>query len=355
MAPLTPRVKLISTIALLALTGAGCFGGSSTGGNDGGVFKTVDSGAAWIQQTAIPSAKGVGTIGGTDVIALEMDPEDNQAVYAGTRANGLLYSLDGATSWIQPRDAGLKEGMISAVEVDPTSVCVVYVAKGQRLYKTDDCLRTFDSEAYVETRAGVIVAEIAVDWYNPEIVWLGLSNGDVFKSEDGATTWVTSVSTKKTVTGVIVSNADSRVVLVATESDGFYKTTDAGATWVQIKDELKEFKNAAKVTTLVQDATGGTVVAATAYGLMRSKDFGNTWEALQLLSSPGQVDIFTLAMNPTDTNELAYAAGTTFYRSVDAGVKWTTTKIPTTRVPMSLVVDPTDSAVAYLGVATIED
>ena len=347
--------KLALLLGSIALVGAGCFGGGSYGGNDGGAFKTVDAGAEWTQQVAIPSAKGVGTIGGTDVIALEMDPQDNLAIYAGTLANGLLYSLDGATSWMQPRDAGLKEGTISAVEVDPTDACVVYVAKGQRLYKTDDCLRTFDSEAYVETRAGVTIAEIAVDWYNPMTVWIGMSNGDVLKSEDGATTWATSVSTKKNVTGLIVSNADSRVVLAATESDGFYKTIDAGATWTQIKDELKEFKNAAKVSALVEDETGGTVMAATAYGLVRSKDFGNTWEALQLLSSPGQVDIFAIAMNPKDTNELAYAAGTTFYRSADGGVKWTTTKIPTTRVPMALVVDPTDTSVAYVGVAAIED
>ncbi|SRR3989339_250777 len=354
LSPLSPAKKLFVLAATIALTGAGCFGGSTSGGNDGGVFMTADAGSAWTQQTAIPSAKGVGTIGGTNVIALEMDPQDNAALYAGTVSQGLLYSLDGATGWMQPRDAGLKEGEISAVEVDPTNVCVVYVAKGQRLYKTEDCLRSFDSEAYVETRAGVTIRRIAVDWYNPLMVWIGLSNGDVLKSEDGAVTWQTSLSSKKSITGLMVSNADSRVVLVGTETDGFYKTTDSGIAWTQIKDELKEFKNAAKVSAFVQDKTGGTVLAATAYGILRSKDFGNTWEALQLLSSAGQVDIHTLAMNPADTNEIAYAAGTTFYRSLDGGVKWTTTKIPTTRVPMALVLDPTHTSVAYLGVATIE-
>jgi len=346
--------KLALLLGSIALVGAGCLGQKTSGGNDGGVFKTSDAGTEWTQQTAIPSAKGVGSIGGSDVITLEMGPEDNQAIYAGTAAHGLLYSLDGATSWQQPRDAGLKEGTVKAVEVNPTDACVVYVAKGQRLYKTDDCLRTFSSEAYVETRAGVTISEIAVDWYNPQIVWIGLSNGDVLKSEDGTVTWLTSVSTKKNVTGLMVSNADSRVVLVATESDGFYKTADAGASWTQVKEGLKEFKNADKVSALVQDKTGGTVVASTAYGLMRSKDFGTTWEMMQLLSSPGQVVIYTVAMDPTDTNEIAYAAGKTFYRSVDGGAKWTTSEITTTRAPMALLMDPTDTEVVYLGVATVE-
>lgn len=346
--------KLALLLGSVALLGAGCFGSSSSGGNDGGVFGTSDAGSTWTQQTAIPSAKGVGTIGGTDVVALEMDPEDSQALYAGTAAHGLLYSLDGAGSWMQPRDAGLKEGRVSAIEVHPSDVCTVYFAKAERLYKTEDCMRSFDSEAYVETRSGVTVAKIAVDWYNPDIVWIGLSNGDVMKSEDGAATWQTSLSAKKAITGLMVSNADSRAVLVATETDGFYKTADAGATWTQVKDELKEFKNASKVTGLVQTKDAGTVLASTAYGVIRSKDFGGTWEALQLLSSPGQVDIYTLAVNPEDANEIAYAAGTTFYRSQDGGAKWTTTKIPSTRVPMALLLDPADTDVAYLGVATIE-
>lgn len=346
--------KLLIVLGALALVGAGCFGNKSAGGNDGAVFKTADAGAEWTQQVAILSAKGVGSVGGTDVVSLEMDPGDNLAVYAGTAANGLLYSLDGATSWQQPRDAGLKEGTVSAIEVDPSSACVAYVAKGQRLYKTDDCLRTFSSEAYVETRNGVTISRIAVDWYNSQIVWIGLSNGDVMKSEDGSKTWVTSVSTKEAVTGIMVSNADSRTVLVATEKDGFFKTADTGTTWTQVKDELKELRNAAKVTALTQDKTGGTVIAATGYGLLRSKDFGTTWEALQLLSSPGQVAIGAVAVNPDDTNEIVYAAGNTYYRSVDGGLKWTTSELTTTRLPTTIVMDPTDTNVVYLGVAAAD-
>lgn len=346
--------KTLLLLGSLALVGAGCFGSSSTGGADGGVFKTVDAGQEWTQQAAIPSAKGVGSIGSSDVIALEMDPQDNQVVYAGTASNGLIFSTDAAASWQQPRAAGLKEGTVGAVEVDPTDVCTVYAAKGARLYKTDDCARTFSSEAYVETRAGVTITKVVVDWYNPLIVWIGLSNGDVLKSEDASATWQTSVATKKAVTGLMVSNADSRVVLVATESDGFFKTTDAGASWTQVKDELKELRNAAKVTSVVQDAGGSTVLASTAYGLIRSKDFGSTWEALQLLSSPGQVEIRSVAVDPDDANVIVYAAGSTFYRSVDGGLKWTTSTVQTTRAPMAVLVDPTDANAVYLGVATIE-
>ena len=342
--------KLALILSAVALTGAGCFGGvGKTGSADGGVFKTTNGGTAWTQQTAIVSANGTGSIATTDVLALAMDPQDNQTVYAGTKAAGLLYSLDGAASWQQARNPGLREGAIGAIAVDPTNVCVVYVAKGQHLFKSSDCLRSANPDAYVETRTGVTISSLAVDWYDSKVIWIGLSNGDVLKSEDATATWQTSTSSAEKITGILVSNADSRVVLASTYGGGFYKTVDSGVTWTQIKDGLKDLKNTAKVAGVAQDKTGGVVVAATGYGLIRSKDFGSTWEGLQLLSAPGQVLIPSVAIDPANADTIAYAAGSTFYRSADGGIKWTTTKIPSLRNPSAILLDPTDPTVYYLG------
>jgi photosystem II stability/assembly factor-like uncharacterized protein len=342
--------KLFLILPLIVLTGAGCFGGvGKSTANDGGVFKTANGGTSWAQQAAIVSGNGVGSIATADILALAMDPQDSKAIYAGTKAGGMIYSLDGAATWQQARHAGLREGGIAAIAVDPTDVCTVYVAKGSRLFKSSDCLRSANPDAYVETRAGVTVSSIAVDWYDSKIVWIGLTNGDVLKSEDGTATWQTSVSAANKITAMLVSNADSRVVLLATAEEGFYKTIDSGATWTQIKDSLKELRNATKVASVVQDKAGATLLAATSYGLIRSKDFGSTWEGLQLLSAPGQVQIPAVAIDPANADTIAYAAGSAFYRSIDGGIKWTTTKIPSTRLPTTLLTDPTDPTVYFLG------
>jgi len=342
--------KLALILSAIALTGAGCFGGvGKSSGIDGGVFKTANGGTFWSQQAAIVSANGMGSIATTDVLTLAMDPQDHQAVYAGTKTAGLIFSLDGATTWQQARHPGLREGAIAAIAVDPKSVCTVYVAKGSRLFKSTDCLRSANPDAYVETRSGVTISSVAVDWYDANVIWIGLTNGDVLKSEDGTTSWQTSTSAVEKVTGILVDNADSRVVLVSTSGAGFFKTTDSGVIWSQAKDALKDLKNAVKVASVVQDKAGSTLVAATGYGLIRSRDFGNTWEGLQLLSAPGQVLIPSVAIDPANADVIAYAAGSTFYRSVDGGIKWTTTKIPSTRNPTMLLLDPTDPAVYYLG------
>lgn len=346
--------KIVLLLGVLALTGVGCFGSGKSAGNDGGVFKTANGGTAFSQQAVISSSRGTGSIAGSNVTTLAMDPQDNKTIYAGTATNGLLYSLDGAASWQQAREPGLLEGAVSAVAVDPANVCVAYVAKAQHLYKTSDCLRSFNADAYVETRNGVSITRVAVDWYDSKIVWIGLSNGDVLKSDDGAATWQTSVNGKEDVTSIAVDNADSRVVLVGTDGAGFWRTADSGATWTQIKDTLKDFRNAAKVTALSQTKDGGTLIAATAYGLIRSKDFGVTWEGLQLLTSAGQVAIRAVAVDPSNADVVAYAAGSTFYRSVDGGAKWTTSNIASARTPMALLPDPTDAQTLYLAVATLE-
>jgi photosystem II stability/assembly factor-like uncharacterized protein len=350
-----------SKLALLACTivllGAGCFGfgGSSTNTADGGVYKSVNGGQDWAQVAAVPSSKGVGTIAATNVLSLSMDPQDNQAIYLGTRENGMLYSLTATDAWLQPRTDGLKDGSIPAVTVDPQDVCTVYVARGARVYKTDNCFRSADSEIYVETRADVLVLKIAVDWFNSQVVWIGLSNGDVLKSENGGGTWRTVLTSgRKDVTGIIVSNADSRVVLVATESDGFYKTTDGGVTWTQVEKELKDWKNATRVHALVQDATGTTVLSASGYGIMKSVDFGTTWAPLSLLTAPGQVTINAVGMDPNNASLIYYAAGGTFYISTDGGSNWDTQRLPTTRQPQVLLVDPKDPNVVYVGVASVE-
>lgn len=351
--------KLVLIASAFALTGAGClgFGGgnSAAPSNDGGVYKTLNAGVDWTQQTAVPSARGVGTIAGTSVFSFAMDPEDNEVIYLGTRENGLLYTVDAAGSWHQPRLEALQEGRINAVAIDPTNTCTMFAAKDKRLYKTEDCLRSFNTEAYVETREEVQIARVAVDWFNADVVWLGLSNGDILKSEDGAETWRSVNTLRTSITGILVNNTDSRQVLVSTADRGFYKTVDGGANWVQLEDQLKDFRDADNVTRLIQDKTGGTVLAASEYGLLRSLDFGDTWEAIPLLTQPGQVEIKALGMDPENPEHIYYAASSTFYSTTTGGAPWATQRMPSTREPIHLIVDPADPNIVYLGVATVEE
>jgi photosystem II stability/assembly factor-like uncharacterized protein len=347
-------MKTLSLISfMLIFLGAGCFGGSSSSGrSDGGIYKTLTAGEEWGQAVVVPTAAGIGTLATTDVLNMEMDPQDKEYLYIGTRESGMLYSEDSGASWRQPQESALTSGLVYKIDVDPTDVCTVYVAKGSRLYSTQDCMRSFDSEVYVENRSGVSVVQVAVDWYSPTTIWLGLSNGDVLRSSDAGRTWTTVLKINDEISSFLINNTDSRQVLVSTFDDGIYKTTDGGANWVEVDGGLSTLKSAGKVFQMVQSDDSGTVIASSQYGLTRSKDFGTTWEAIALLTSPGQVAIRAIGIDAEHPTTMYYAANATFYKSTDGGVTWSTEKFPSTRVPRALLVDPDDASVLYIGVAT---
>ena len=355
-----PKHFLIPLLAFLLFAGAGCLGfGNSQAldtSKDGAIFRSETRGETWTQAAALQGDKGLGSIANVNVTALELDPQDPAAVYMGTREDGLFYTYNRGTTWQRPLLTELREGAFTAIEVDPKDVCTIYMIKGQKLYKSDTCLRQLNTQVYVETRAEVFPRRISVDWFNTQVVWLGLSNGDVLKSVDGGRQWKKVVAAGNTsITGILVSNKDSRHVLVATSTLGFQKTTDGGKTWKTInKDELKAFKNGNQVSYLSQDAKSDAVVAASKYGLLRSRDFGSTWEAVKMISAPGQVTINGLAVNPRDAKQINYVAGTTFYSSLDGGATWDTNYVRTSRQPRVLLVDPMNASVLYMGVLSVE-
>ena len=336
----------------LVFLGVGClnFGNNKPKVPDGGVFKTTDAGQTWVQVTAVPTVQGVGTLSTTNVGQLVLDPNDEAFLYLATQNNGLLYSEDVAVSWEQPRGAMMKDGTVSAVAVDPKDSCTVYVAKGPRLYKSTNCMRSFVDGVYVETRPNITITEIAADWYTKGNVFIGLSNGDVLKSADGGKSWKSLLKTGFSVTGILFSNKDSRQMLVSSVDSGIQRTLDSGEHWDKVVGNKVALGTTESIYRFVQTKDGSTVFASTKNGIARSTDFGFTWQPLKLLTAPGEVTIRALGISPTDPKIIYYATTSTFYRSADGGVTWETKKFPSARIPQTLQVDPKDSSVLYIGV-----
>ena len=103
------KIKLLRVVLLLplmALTLSGCTLSLGTGSNtgsggatDGGVFKSLNKGGNWAQKTLIQSVGAKRSFAAVDIISLAFDPSDHKAIYAGSLANGLFYSYDGAEGW----------------------------------------------------------------------------------------------------------------------------------------------------------------------------------------------------------------------------------------------------------------
>lgn len=349
-------IKLLLPVVALMLAGAGCFslGEEGTKGNDGGVWKSTDAGLNWIQAVTLPTAQGVGSLSITNVLDFVFDPQDELAIYMGTRSNGMFFSYDGGVSWMQPREEGMRTGEVGSVAIDPAQKCTIYAVKSTQLAKSEDCGRTFDIGIYDETRPKVTITDLEIDSFNTNIVWISTSEGDIIKSSDGGQTWDTKYRATSGIVKLMIGNADTRIVYASTERDGLARTDDGGDNWIDLEKTMNDFSTAKRTVNLTQSGDGSIIVSSNRYGLLRSTTRGDTWEEVPLLTAAKEVDIPVVAFDPNNNAILYYATEATFYSTIDSGTNWQARRLPTGRTPSTLVVDPTDGNVLYLGSANFD-
>lgn len=348
---------LIPTIAAaLLFTGAGCvsFSAGDVGGTgDGGVFKTSDKGDNWAQRSAIATAGAPKSIGGVSVVSMTQDPQDPNAVYIGTSNNGMFYTYDGGESWHQP--VQLRRGKISSVSVSSKNKCQIYVTAENKILKSTDCSRSF-STTYLDSRTDKVMTVVLVDFFDPQIIWIGNDSGDVLKSTDSGQSWSPVTNFKSAVEKMAFHADDSRRLYAATKSSGVWRTDDGGANWLNLREGYKDFKSSHDFLDMaVGISDPAVIVIATKYGLLRSTDRGDTWEDIELLTPSGSTVIYSVAMDPRDANNIYYGTSTTFYRSPNGGMNWVPKKLPTTRAATAMLVDMADSNVLYMGVTRIKN
>lgn len=336
--------------------------GTTTSLSDGNIFLSLDKGANWREINALPTTTGkIEKIADVEVNGFFYDPTDSAAVYLATRSNGLYFTYGISRGWTKA--LGLPEGKINAVSVDPKNKCVIYAATANKLYRSADCARSF-SQVYYDNTATVSVNTVVIDSYNPKNVYIGTSRGEVIKSIDAGLSWRTIYRLDEGVARLVLSSLDSRLIFLATEKNkvfSFFSNTNTDPAtsadidanflvdnFTDLNAVLKDSDLGSKFVDLLM-TTDGTLFLATGNVIMRSEDSGITWESLKLIQPDGDAIINALAVNPQNTSEIYYVTTTTFFRSIDGGVAWTTKRLPTGRVGSALLVDFKNANNVYLG------
>jgi photosystem II stability/assembly factor-like uncharacterized protein len=346
-------IRLRPTFALLAacllLIGQGCIQISGKGGGantSGGVFRSTDRASSWQQKSSVATVGAAKSFSGLNITTLAFDPADKRAIYAGTES-GLFFSYDGADSWQGSNALGAV--IVTSIAVSPTNKCVIFVGTGNKVMRSDDCARSW-TNVYFDPRADTRINSVKIDLYNSNSVFAATSQGDFLKSVDSGASWSPIYRFNDEIRQVLMTAADSRVIYVLTGSTGIWKSSDAGATWADQSGGLGEFGGSLDNLMAVEDvARGNSLIVASNYGLLRTIDGGATWKPIALLTPPGSTPIFSLGMNPKDSNFIVYGTLSTLYRTLDGGSKWTTSRLPTARAATNLLVDPTDESIIYMG------
>lgn len=329
------------------------FGGNNTQtSGPAGMFVSTDKGENWQMISSMPTTEGVKSLSGASVFKLLEDINDPKALYWASRQHGLLYSFDDGKSWKQA-DSELNSGFVRAVAVHPQDKCKIYASNGRQVFKTDDCTRSW-TEVFYEARPSESITSLSFDPFSSSTIYLTESNGDMLKSVDKGTSWAVAHRFGAYIREIVFDNNKQGHAYMVTAENGLYRTKDGTQTWESLAQKLEQYPGALQYRRfLIYPSTAEQIYWISQYGVLTSRNAGEDWEAINLVTPPGSVDIYGFAVNAFNDKELYYTGTidykSTFYRSVDGGQTWETRKLPSKQLPTVLRAHPDHDGWLYLG------
>jgi photosystem II stability/assembly factor-like uncharacterized protein len=174
------------------------------------------------------------------------------------------------------------------------------------------------------TRAGLYGADVramALDPANPDRIYLGTSQGEVYRSDDGGMSW-TNPRGANPFPGFVVDNlvvdSSSRVWAASWGLWGggvVALSEDGGESWERRDDGIANLSVRAFT---VFDSDPRLLFAGGLTGIFRSRDAGLSWERIADLPN-----VESIAVDPRDENRILAGTWRQAYRTVDGGGSWT--------------------------------
>ena len=252
---------------------------------DTGVFRSRDGGAHWErigQQGDLPT-----------VWSLAIDPVDPNVLFAGTRPAGVYRSKDGGVKW-------------ERLTLDIAKECSIGVP---------------------------FVTAVMVDPDDHRVVFAGVEIDGVFRSRDGGDTWTRMKEGlyDPDVHAMAIARTTPKRILTSTNGELFV-SSDLGESWTAVGIKKKwplPYARGLAVKTddasVVYAGCGETTTGETGH-VLRTRDFGDTWETLKLPGRPNAT-MWGLATHPADAARIvAFTLFGEVFTTEDAGESWA--KVP---------------------------
>lgn len=313
----------------------------------GHVWKTTNGGISFKPVFDNQDVYSIGVV--------EMNPHNYHEVWVGTGennsqrsvswGNGIYKSLNGGESW---EHMGLdSSGHIGRILFDPDNPNTIYVAAygwlwgpgGHRgVFKSTDGGKTWDNSLFISENTGV--SDLVMDPRDPNTmyaaayqrrrhVWTLINGGPeagIYKTIDGGENWFKINSGLPSVDmgriGLAISPQDPDVIYALVEAaegkDGFFKSTNRGASWKKQSD----YKSSSPqyYQEIVCDPVQFDYIYSLSTYSMYSDDGGKTWNRLS--NDERHVDDHALYIDPNDNNYVLIGGDGGLYESHDRGKEW---------------------------------
>ncbi len=237
---------------------------------------------------------------GGSVWALHVTGNGN--MIAGTLGQGIYFSTDGGSNWLQ---SNLED--VSVYDIARGSGDTYFAATQNGVYRSDNNGRSWRRmvQGMDETRVQSVLV------HESGRVFAATLAGGIYVSDDNGSSWSQSNEGISLAFGYALGALpDGRVI--AGVSNRIYRSEDGGSTWVLMDADFPHVRaNAIAVN------ADGVLFAATQDGVYRSADAGATWQ--ETGSQFADTEVYDIAVT---ANGLAAATRGGIYRSTDNGANW---------------------------------
>ena len=285
---------------------------------------------------------------------------------AATGQNLRTVAAVDAANWTligpRPTDGGTVRataGRVNAIAIDPRNNDVVYIGAAEGgVWKTTD--GGVNWTPLTDDQVSLANGAIALDPNQPDTVYVGTGEenfaGDsyygagILKSTDGGATWVNILGPflRDKISSLVVHPTKSQILL-CTSTTGVWRSADAGANWASV------LSGAAGISLAVDPSNGdsiyaslGSVASNAKNGVYHSSDAGLTWtpvtgtgSALLPTANVGRIEIAMAPSAPATIyaqieNLSTSSSGSLLgiYKTTDAGTTWS--RLPLTPPTASL-------------------
>jgi photosystem II stability/assembly factor-like uncharacterized protein len=175
------------------------------------------------------------------------------------------------------------------------------------------------------------VKSLAIDPQNPQRLYLGTTDGQIYRSNDRGQRWTRLLSFSHpgySVDKILIDETNPQILYVpvwyvANDTDGgIYKSTDGGDTW----QELPAMQRHSVRALAIAPNNPRYLIAAAIDGAYRSLDAGATWQRFSPVNHPDIIRLHSVAIDPQNSDIVYLGTEHLPWKTTNGGKDWVCVK-----------------------------